>query len=129
MSATQYPPSQARYAGGGMVKYLVYHSPQPLRTGATQERTRVKRLYFPANAKDITVSKPGTFEKRTGKRVHGVTVHYRYRLGAARARRGETTYQLPERWADREKVVELPEHATAVRLVERPPEGPLQAVA
>jgi hypothetical protein len=28
-----YRPSEARYAGGGQIKYLVYRSPQPLRTG------------------------------------------------------------------------------------------------
>jgi hypothetical protein len=124
-----YPKSEERYAGGGQVKYLVYHSPQPLRTGETQERTRVKRLYFPANAKDIKVDGPGTVEKRTGTRVHGVKVHYQYKLGGTTAHRGKTTYKVPERWADRTKVVELPQGAKDIRLTERPPEGPKMAVA
>jgi hypothetical protein len=101
--------SQSRYAGGGQVKYLVYQSPQPLRTGRTQQRTRVQRLYFPVEAKEIRLDQPGTVEKRTGRRVHGVAVHYRYQIGGARAHRGRTTYDLPERWANRTKVVELPE--------------------
>jgi hypothetical protein len=42
-----YRPSTERYAGGGKVKYIVYRSPQPLRNGRVQQRTRVKRLYFP----------------------------------------------------------------------------------
>ena len=50
-----YKPSESRYAGGGQVKYLVYESPQPLRSGRLQQRTHVQRLYFPADAKDITV--------------------------------------------------------------------------
>src|SRR2546421_240704 len=36
VSVMRYRPSQARYTGGGQVKYLVYRSPQPLRTGHVQ---------------------------------------------------------------------------------------------
>jgi hypothetical protein len=126
---TKYRPSQARYAEGGQVLYLVYHSPQPLRTGRVQERTRVKRVYFPADAKDITLGKPGMVEKRTGRRVFGVPVRYEYELSAAKAQRGRTTYQLPNRSAERVKVVELPEGAKDVRLTAQPPEGPRMAVA
>jgi hypothetical protein len=50
-----YKPSQARYSGGGKIKYLVYRSSPPLRRGRTQERTRVKRMYFPANAREIVM--------------------------------------------------------------------------
>jgi len=124
-----YRPSTARYAGGGKVAYLVYRSEQPLRDGRTQERTRVKRLYFPANATDIAVDRPGMHEKRNGTPVYGVAVRYQYRLAATRAQRGGTTYQVPERRAERVKVVELPRGATNVRLTDRPPEGPRMAVA
>jgi hypothetical protein len=123
-----YRPSTARYAGGGEVKYIVYRSPQPLRNGRVQQRTRVKRLYFPRNAKDISLGKVATLEKRTGRQAYGVAVSYRYQLSAARARRGRTTYQLPERWADREKVVELPRGAKDLRLTDKPPEGPKMAI-
>ena len=68
-----YHPSEERYAGGGQVKYLVYRSPQPLRTGRVQERTRVRRLYFPASATEMTVEGPQTLTTRTGRQV--VTVH------------------------------------------------------
>ena len=114
-------PSQSAYAGGGQVRYLTYRSPQRLRTGRTQERTRVQRLYFPADARDIAVDEPGTLEKRTGRRVHGVAVRYRYHLAEVRGRRGSTEYNVPERWADRMKIVELPEGAKAVKLTNRPP--------
>lgn len=123
-----YRPTTARYAGG-KVTYLVYRSPQPLRNGRVQERTRVKRLYFPANAREIELGEPGTVTKRTGRPVYGVVVRYRAHLSAAKAHRGKTTYQLPERWVEREKVVELPEAARDIHLTDRPPEGPLQAVA
>jgi len=120
--------SEERYAGGGQVKYLVYRSPQPLRTGGAQERTRVRRLYFPASATEITVQGPQTFTKRTGRQVYGVAVHYRYQLRGATAHRDKTTYALPQRWAERTKVVELPRGAKALLLTDQPPEGPLMAV-
>ena len=121
-------PSTARYTGGGMTKYLVYRSPQPLRTGETQERTRVQRLYFPATADHIELEEPGTKKKRTGVRVYGVEVRYRSRLASTTAHRKGTAYQLPERWSHRVKVVELPEGAKDLRLTDRPPSGPMMAV-
>ncbi|OLB97960.1 MAG: hypothetical protein AUH30_09210 [Candidatus Rokubacteria bacterium 13_1_40CM_68_15] len=124
-----YKPTTARYSGGGKVKYLVYRSPQPLRTGAIQLRTRVKRLYFPRSARRIRVEAPQTAVTRTGKRVYGVVVRYEERLGPTRARRNSTTYTLPARWVERTKVVALPRHAKNVRLQDRAPEGPLLAVA
>jgi hypothetical protein len=124
-----YKRSEERYAGGGQVKYLVYKSPQPLRTGRIQERTRVQRLYFPADAQEIAIGELGRLEKRTGRMVNGVPVHYRYQLAGARARRGNTRYQLPERWTERTKIVELPEKARDVRLTDKPPAGPSMAVA
>ncbi len=124
----RYRASEERYAGGGQVKYLVYRSPQPLRTGRVQERTRVRRLYFPASATEITAQGPQTITKRTGRQVYGVVVHYRYHLRGATAHRDKTPYSLPPRWAERTKVVELPRGAKAPALTDRPPEGPLMAV-
>jgi hypothetical protein len=120
--------SESHYAQGGKVKYLVYSSPQPLRNGRVQERTRVQRLYFPANARDIGVDEPSTISKRTGRRVNGVNVHYCYQLAAAPLRRGGTRPRAAQRWADRTKVVELPNGAKRVRLTDRPPQGPRMAV-
>jgi hypothetical protein len=126
---THYKPTTARYSGGGKVKYLVYRSPQPLRTGAVQLRTRVKRVYFPKDARRISMERPRMVARRTGRRVYGVVVRYETRLSAARARRNSTTFTLPERWVHRTKVVDLPRNAKGVRLTDRAPEGPLQAVA
>jgi hypothetical protein len=126
---THYKPTTARYAGGGKVKYLVYRSPQPLPNGAIQLRERVKRLYFPRNARRIKVEGPKTVVTRTGKRVHGVVVRYEARLTPTRALRNSTTYTLPARWVDRRKVVGLPRNVKRVRLTDRAPEGPLLAVA
>jgi hypothetical protein len=126
---THYTPTTARYSGGGKVKYLVYRSPQPLRSGATQLRQRVKRVYLPKSARRITVQGPRTVTARSGRRVYGVLVRYEERLGPTRARRNATTYTLPARWVDRTKVVSLPRSAKNVRLRDRAPEGPLLAVA
>lgn len=120
--------SQERYEGGGQVRYLVYESPQRLQGGHSQQRTRVKRLYFPSDARDISLDRPGTVEKRTGRRVHGVAVHYRHHLPHSRARRGKTEYHVPERWVSRTKVVELPAKADSLKLTTNPPPGPKQAV-
>jgi len=124
-----YRPSQARFGGGGKVKYLVYRSAQSLRNGRMKERTRVKRIYFPATAREISVGQPAALAKRTGRRVYGVAVRYQYRLPATTAHRGRTRYKLPERWTQRLKVVELPEGTKQARLADRPPEGPRMAVA
>jgi hypothetical protein len=124
-----YKRSEERYAGGGLVKYIMYRSPQPLRNGRSQLRTRVKRVYFPADAREIRVTKHGQIAKRTGRETYGIALEYRYQLAPATVHRGKKSYELPERWAERKKIVELPKEATDVRLVDNPPEGPKMAVA
>ena len=85
-------------------------------------------MYFPANARELVMEHPGTFRRRTGSTVYGVALHYRSRLPATRASRPGKTYRLPERWAQRTKIVDLPRGAARVRLTGRPPEGPRMAV-
>lgn len=125
----RYKPSEARYDYGGKVKYLVYRSPQPSRSGRVQMRTRVKRLYFPADASSIKVGEPGGYRNRLGRRVFGVPVTYRYVLAPTKAHRGKKTVRLPPRISTRKKLVPLPRQAENLRLTDRPPKGPLQAVA
>jgi hypothetical protein len=127
--AVAYKPSQARYDLGGKVKYLVYESPQPLANGRVQMRTRVKRLYFPGDARDIKVGKPGEHRNLRGRKIYGVPVTYRYVLAPATVHRGEKIAHLPPRPAQRTKVVPLPRHGKGLHLTDRPPKGPLQAVA
>jgi hypothetical protein len=122
-------PTEPRYKGGGKTKFLVYRSPQPLRSGGTQERTRVKRVYFPASAKEISIDKVGEIKKRTGARVFGAAVAYETSLAPTRARRGRTTYKVPRRKVGRVKIIELPQNASNVRLTDRAPKGTLLAVA
>ena len=124
-----YKPSEARYDLGGKVKYLVYQSPQRLANGRVQMRTRVKRVYFPGDATNITVGKPGSYRNLRGRNVFGVPVTYRYVLAPASAHRGKTIVRLPRRSAHRTKIVPLPKPVKGLRLTDRPPKGPLQAVA
>jgi hypothetical protein len=92
-------------------------------------RTRVKRVYFPGDASNITVGEPAWYRNRRGRKVFGVPVTYRYVLDPATAHRGHTTVRLPRRLAQRTKIVPLPQHVAGLRLTGRPPKGPLQAVA
>ena len=124
-----YKPSQARYDLGGKVMYLVYQSPQPLANGRVAMRTRVKRLYFPGAARNITLGEPGEYRNLRGRKVFGVPVTYRYVLAPATVHRGKTIARLPPRKAHRTKIVTLPIDAQGLHLTARPPKGPLQAVA
>jgi hypothetical protein len=89
----------------------------------------VKRLYFPGDATNIKVGKPGQYRNIRGRRVFGVPVTYRYVLAPAIAHRGTKTVRVPPRTAHRTKIVPLPKHADDLHLTARPPKGPLQAVA
>ena len=124
-----YKPSESRYDRGGRVTYLVYESPQKLRDGKTQDRPRVKRLYLPGDSSDVELEGPTTLEKRSGREVHGVALHYNNRQAATSAQRGQTRYKVPARKAERTKIVELPEQARHVHLTDNPPKGPHMAVA
>jgi hypothetical protein len=121
--------SEERYDKGGKTLYLVYETDQRLRDGSSQPRERVKRFYVPGDSRAVSVGTPRSLRKRTGRRVHGVEVHYEHRLAGATAQRGNTKYELPERWAERTKVIEMPDTARNVRLTANPPEGPKMAVA
>jgi hypothetical protein len=127
--AVTYKPTEARHDLGGKVKYLVYQTPQPLANGRVQMRTRVKRVYFPGDATNITVGEPGSHLNLRCRKVFGVPVTYRYVLPPATAHRGKTVVRLPKRWAHRTKIVPLPKPVKGPRLTDRPPKGPLQAVA
>ena len=122
-------PSESRFDKGGRVLYLVYESDQRSRAGKSNPRRRVKRFYLPRDSKDVRIEGPRTVKKRTGTQVNGVRVQYSHLLAPATAQRGQTTYSLPERWANRTKVIELPKSARNVRLTESPPAGARMAVA
>jgi hypothetical protein len=121
-----YQPWRIRYrrsdgAGDGILRYLVYRSPQRMANGEVRERVRVKRLYFPASATGIQMQGPGYFQKRTGRRFYGVLVHYRHQPAPAAARGGVRPLTPPGRWAEGVTIVELSEQARDVQLREEAP--------
>jgi hypothetical protein len=117
-----YKPSESRYDGGGRVVYLEYSTPSRAR-GTESTRRRAKRIYLPADSKNLSLEGPKTLRKRTGRSVHGVALHYEHVVGAARARRGNTSYKLPERTSERTKVIEVPAEARDLRLTDKAPKG------
>jgi len=114
-----YKPRQARYDQGGKVTYLVYESPQPLANGRVAMRTRVRRLYFPGDARNISLGKPGQYRNLRGRNVFGVPVTYSYVLAPATVHRGKTIAHLPPRKAHRTK-----DRPAAKRRAGSPPDGP-----
>jgi hypothetical protein len=58
-------------------------------------------------------------ERRTGRKVFGVEVKYRYVQDRAGGKVG----------SERTKIVQLSEGAKGLKLTDDPPQGPLQAVA
>jgi len=117
-----YKPSESRYDGGGRVVYLEYSTPSRARESESMSR-RAKRIYLPADSTNLRIEGPKTLTKRTGRSVHGVALHYEHIVGAARARRGDTKYRLPERTSERTKIVEVPAEARDLRLTDKAPKG------
>jgi len=120
-----YTPTEAKYKGRAREMYVTYDLPQRTRGEGEALYPKVKRVYIAGDVKDW---KLGTFEKSTGKKVHGVKIDYEqtrsgYDRRAYAARRGDTSYQVgPVHIKDGtthfSKVVEVPEGARDVRFHE-----------
>src|SRR5262245_54493931 len=119
----RYTPTEAKYKGRAHELYLSYDLPQHTRGEGLALYPKVKRVYLAGDVKGWHV---GTFEKRTGKKVHGVKIDYeRSRSGYQRrgytARRGGTSYEVPPArvkggTAHFSKVIEVPPDARNVQL-------------
>jgi hypothetical protein len=121
--------SEQRFDQGGQTRYLVYESDQRLRNGEMRERIHVRRFYLPADAHDLSMDGLRTLRKRTGRRVHGVEVKYQHLVGGTQAHRGGSSYKSPARWAERTKVIEVPQSARKLRFTDNPPSNSRMAVA
>jgi hypothetical protein len=118
----RYTPTEAKYKGRAREMYVTYDLPQSTRGEGRALYPKVRRVYV---AGDVQNWRLGTFEKRTGRKVHGVRIDYEQsRAGYERrgytARRGGTTYQVsPARVAGGtahfSKVIEVPEGARNVQ--------------
>src|SRR5437660_209703 len=92
----RYKATEAKYKGRAHEMYLTYDLPQHTRGGGEAVYPKVKRVYIAGDVKGWQV---GDFEKRTGKKVHGVKIDYQqsrsgYQRRGYTAHRGSTTYDV-----------------------------------
>ena len=123
MEATKrrYKSTESKYKGGAKEMYVTYDIQQKTRGETRVLYPKVKRVYIAGNVKRWQVE---TFEKRTGKKVHGVKIDYeQWRAGYSRkgytARHGNTEYQVSPTKIEGgksnfSKIVEVPEDAQNV---------------
>jgi hypothetical protein len=121
-SGHTYKPTEAHYKGNAREMYVTYDLPQQTRGENEALYPKVKRVYIAGNVKDWHL---GTFEKRTGKKVHGMKIDYEqsrsgYERRGYTAKRGETTYEVSPARVGKgtshfTKIVEVPEDARNVQ--------------
>jgi hypothetical protein len=117
-----YKTTESKYKGGAKEMYVTYDLAQKTRGNGQALYPHVKRVYIAGDVKNWQV---GTFEKRTGKKVHGVKIDYEQsRAGYTRkgytATRGGAQYQVPPARVEGGKssfsqIVEVPEAAQNVQ--------------
>ena len=117
-----YRPTEAKYKGGASEMFVTYDLEQKTRGGGHATYPRVKRVYIAGDVKDWQL---GKFEKRSGKKVHGVKIDYEqsrsgYQRRGYTAKRGDTTSQVPPArvgggTSHFTKIVEVPERARNVQ--------------
>ncbi|HEY7494013.1 MAG TPA: hypothetical protein VIH59_23290 [Candidatus Tectomicrobia bacterium] len=117
-----YKTTESKYKGGAEEMYITYDLWQATQGENRALYPKVKRVYIAGKVKDWQV---GTFEKRTGKKVHGVKIDYEqnragYRRQGYTATRGGTRYHSPpaqvkESKAQFSKIIEVPEAAQNVQ--------------
>ena len=93
-STHHYRPTESKYKGGASEMYLTYDLDRKTKGGGIATYPKIKRIYIAGNVRVWSV---GTFQKRTGREVHGMRIEYEqsrtdYRRGAYTAKRGETRY-------------------------------------
>jgi hypothetical protein len=118
----RYKTTESKYKGGAEEMYVTYDLWQETRGEGRTLYPKVKRVYIAGKVKDWQV---GTFEKRTGKEVHGVKIGYEQsRAGYTRqgymATRGDARYrvsptQVRESRMRFSKIVEVPDTAQNVQ--------------
>jgi hypothetical protein len=121
-AAHRYKTTASKYKGGAEEMYITYDLLQATRGESQALYSKVKRVYIAGKVKGWQV---GTFEKRTGKTVHGVKIDYEqsregYRRQGYTATRGNTSYHVPPTLvragtASFSKIVAVPEEAQNVQ--------------
>jgi hypothetical protein len=91
-----YRPTESKYKGGAHEMFVTYELDQRTRGGGRTPYPKVKRVYIAGVIKDW---KAGTFQRRSGREVHGVQIEYersraRYHREGYKAKRGQTDYRV-----------------------------------
>jgi len=112
--SSTYIPTEVKYKGGAKVLWLVYYHPR-------RKREYAKRIYFPADAFDIKVEGPDYFKNRFGNWVYGIKITYKMTIRPTTIHVRGHEIHLPERVVTKTKVVEIPEIAENIRIMEEKP--------
>jgi len=117
----RYKATESKYKGRAKEMYVTYDLWQETRGANRALYPKVKRVYI---AGEVKRWQAGTFQKRTGKQVHGVKIDYEQsRAGYSRkgytAKRGNTEYNVAPAKIEGGKssfsqIVEVPEDAQNV---------------
>jgi len=120
-TTSHYHATGSKYKGGAAEMYVTYDLQEKTRGQASAEYPKVKRVYI---AGKVRHWKAGTITKRTGRRVHGVSVEYEqtrrgYHRKAYAVKRGKKTYKVGPATVKATaqnftKVVEIPKGARNV---------------
>ena len=111
-----YIPTEARYEDGAKVLWLVYYHPK-------RKREYAKRVYLPADYRNLKMEGPGYFRNRFGNKVWGVKISYETLVKETIIKVRGRQIKLPQRWVKKQKIVTLPQVAQNVRLLEERPKS------
>ncbi len=111
-----YIPTEVRYKGGAKVLWLVYYHPK-------RKREYAKRVYLPAEFRNLKMEGPEYFRNKFGNSVWGVKISYESFVKETTIKVRGKEIRLPQRWVRREKIIPLPQIAQNVRLLEERPKS------
>ena len=114
--ADTYIPTEHKYKGEGKVLWLVYEH-------SKRKREYARRIYFPANIRNIKMEGPDWFVNKFGNKVWGVKITYESKIDSHKIRIHGKDINLPEKWVHREKIIPLPKEAVNIRLLDTKPQS------
>jgi len=114
--ADTYIPTELKYKEGARVLWLVYYHPG-------RNREYAKRIYFPKNAKNISVEGPGEYKNRFGNKVYGIKVTYQMEISPTVIHVRGREIHLPKRTVTKTKIIQVPKIAENIRILEEKPQS------
>jgi len=111
-----YIPTEAKYKGGAKVLWLVYYLPR-------RKREYAKRIYFPADAFNISIEGPDNYKNKFGNEVYGIKITYKMTIKATTIHVRGKEIHLPERIVTKIKIIPVPKEAKDFRIVKEKPKS------